>query len=69
MSEERTVPFGGGTLTTNIPGFPMSRNQIAQTAADALGATKADMPGLWNLAGHPELTSGQLVAIYMEQHP
>ncbi len=32
-------------------------------AAKALGATRADIPGLWNAPGYPELTTGQLLDI------
>lgn len=39
--------------------------EIREIAAQ-LGATPADIPGLWNLAGYPELTSGQLLQIWRE---
>lgn len=32
-------------------------------AAKKLGATRADVPGLWNVPGHPELTTNQLLAL------
>lgn len=32
-------------------------------AADRIGATPADIPGLWNAPDYPELTSGQLLDI------
>jgi hypothetical protein len=34
--------------------------------AETLGATPADIPGLWNLAGYPELTNGQLLQLWRE---
>lgn len=37
-----------------------------ETIAFSLGATRADIPGLWNLAGYPELTTGQLIQIWRE---
>lgn len=68
MTEDRTYTFAGGTLSTNIDGFkPMRGREIVQTAAAELGATPADMPGLWNLPGYPELTSAQLVQIFMDK--
>lgn len=36
---------------------------IDQIARD-LGATPADIPGLWNLPGYPELTTGQLIDVW-----
>lgn len=33
----------------------------AYAAAKKLGAVPADIPGLWNVPGHPELTTGQLI--------
>lgn len=38
-------------------------NDIPKIAA-ALGATPADIPGLWNVPGHPELTTGQLRSLW-----
>lgn len=32
--------------------------------AHALGATAADIPGLWNLPGFPELTTNQLRSLH-----
>lgn len=32
-----------------------------EQAAAKLGATPADIPGLWNAPGYPELTSWQLL--------
>ncbi len=37
-------------------------------AAKALGATPSDMIGLWNLPGHPELTSNQLLQLWQGDH-
>lgn len=34
-----------------------------EDAAQRIGATPSDMPGLWNAPGHPELTSAQVIAI------
>jgi len=36
--------------------------------AEKLGATPADIPGLWNLTGYPELTTGQLVQVWRERN-
>jgi hypothetical protein len=41
-------------------------DNIAEIAR-GLGAWPADIPGLWNLAGYPELTTGQLVQVWQEQ--
>lgn len=30
-----------------------------------IGAAPADIPGLWNLPGYPELTTGQLLGIWL----
>lgn len=35
----------------------------AIAAAQRIGATRADIPGLWNAPGYPELTTGQLLDI------
>lgn len=32
-----------------------------QRAASEMRATPADIPGLWNVPGYPELTTGQLL--------
>lgn len=32
-------------------------------AASAMGATQADIVGLWNVPGHGELTSNQLIGL------
>lgn len=38
---------------------------LVQIAADFLRAKPAgDIPGLWNVPGHPELTSGQLLDLW-----
>ena len=37
----------------------MTNELIARIEA-ATGATRSDIPGLWNLPGYPELTFGQL---------
>lgn len=34
-----------------------------EAAAKIVGATPADIPGLWNAPGYPELTTGQLLQI------
>jgi hypothetical protein len=34
--------------------------------ARSMGATPADIPGLWNLPGYPELTTAQLVQIVLK---
>lgn len=36
-------------------------------AAERLGATPADIPGLWNAPGYPELTTGQLLSIARQE--
>ena len=38
-------------------------NEAAKRAAELIGATPADIPGLWNAPGYPELTTGQLLQI------
>lgn len=38
---------------------------IQQIAAD-LRATPADIPGLWGVPGYPELTTNQLVTIWVD---
>ena len=41
---------------------------IERIASD-IGATPSDIPGLWNLAGFPELTSNQLrEVVEMDAH-
>ena len=43
---------------------PWLRQEMAvNSAAGRLGATPADVPGLWNLPGYPELTTGQLLEV------
>ncbi len=37
-------------------------------AAERLGATPADIPGLWNVPGFPELTQGQLLQAARDPH-
>lgn len=37
---------------------------IIRAAASSLGAVPADIPGLWNVPGHPELTTGQLLDLF-----
>lgn len=39
---------------------------IEQMASD-LRATRADIPGLWNVPGYPELTTNQLVTVWKDQ--
>lgn len=34
-----------------------------------IGAVEADIPGLWNVPGHPELTTGQLLVLFLAQQP
>lgn len=36
---------------------------LPAAAAERLNATPADMPGLWSVPGHPELTTNQLLAL------
>lgn len=38
-----------------------------QEAAQILGATPADIGGLWNAPGYPELTTAQMMLIATEQ--
>jgi hypothetical protein len=42
--------------------MPTPTNGV-QAAAMLLGATQADIPGLWNAPGYPELTTGQLLQV------
>lgn len=35
-----------------------------QEIARQLGATPADIPGLWNAPGYPELTTAQLISAW-----
>lgn len=39
------------------------REQVIEKAAKKLGASRADIPGLWRVSGYPELTTAQLVSI------
>ena len=39
-------------------------DQAIEYAARVMGATPADIPGLWNVPGHPELTTGQLLDLF-----
>lgn len=60
-------------LETNIPALIAHREQrranMIQAAANILGAVPADgpIPGLWNVPGYPELTTGQLLQIAAER--
>jgi hypothetical protein len=36
---------------------------IEDIASD-LNAAPADLPGLWNVPGYPELTTGQLISVW-----
>ncbi|EQA97255.1 hypothetical protein L286_23300 [Sphingobium sp. HDIP04] len=45
----------------------MRMDQATAYAARQLGATPADIPGLWNVPGLPELTTGQLLQIAAQQ--
>ena len=38
-----------------------------RTAAEKLGARPASIPGLWNVPGHPELTTAQLIDLAARQ--
>ncbi|MGE4322440.1 MAG: hypothetical protein AB7E60_05365 [Sphingobium sp.] len=38
---------------------------IIATAASSLGASPADLTGLWNVPGHPELTTGQMLDLFV----
>ncbi len=38
-------------------------------AAFLLDASPSDMPGLWNVAGYPELTTFQLLALAEQRMP
>jgi hypothetical protein len=50
------------TITPQDPIYQFRGIQsIFEAAVEKLGATPADIPGLWNLPGHPELTSQQLL--------
>lgn len=46
------------TLPSPHPGW-------LHVAERALGASRADCPGLWIVPGHPELTGWQLIDLYM----
>lgn len=49
--------------------MPTPTNGV-QAAAMLLGATEADIPGLWSAPGYPELTTGQLLQIASDRaHP
>lgn len=40
------------------------RDQIIAEAARRIGAVPADrVPGLWNIPGHPELTTNQMLQV------
>ncbi len=41
----------------------MTMPTIEDMARD-LNAAPADLPGLWNVPGYPELTTGQLVSVW-----
>ena len=41
----------------------LSQAKQIQDAVDKLGATRADIPGLWNVPGYAELTTNQLLQI------
>lgn len=43
--------------------FEELREQVIERAAEKLEATEADIPGLWNAPGYPELTTNQMVAL------
>jgi hypothetical protein len=43
--------------------FAELRELVIEKAAERLKATKADIPGLWNAPGYPELTTAQLCAV------
>lgn len=52
------------------PEYRRGLNQdTLSAAAYAMGATPADVPGLWNLPGHPELTSNQLIGLACRNAP
>lgn len=51
------VDPGLGGLPSSEVSYPVA----AYAAANKLGAVPADIPGLWNVPGHPELTTGQLI--------
>ena len=53
---------------TRSPQPMPSLNAIMQ-AALRIGATPADIPGLWNAPGYPELTTGQLLDIASKLPP
>lgn len=55
------IPNGSRTLTVYSVGEAMQRAEAVQRAAAKVGAVQADIPGLWNAPGHPELTTGQLL--------
>jgi len=43
------------------------QHQAIERAAERLGAARADIPGLWNVPGHPELTITQMLQLAAEQ--
>lgn len=58
----------GSTVLSSINRFqPMRGPEMVRTAARWLNAMPAGVPGLWNLPGYPELTSGQLVDVYLRE--
>jgi hypothetical protein len=53
-------------LTGFDPGrgyFGAMRELVIERAAERLGASRADIPGLWSADGYPELTTNQMVSI------
>ncbi len=60
--------FGSSAMHIGADGTPrhIPLDQFYVTiegAAVQLSARPADMPGLWIVPGHPELTTGQLIAL------
>ena len=41
--------------------------QTIEQMASNLRATRADIPGLWNVPGYPELTTNQLMTVWKDQ--
>ena len=56
-------------IETNIPALQGNRadrrRSMLEAAIEITGATPAEgvIPGLWNVPGYPELTTGQLLQI------
>ncbi len=62
LGGEGGICYKCGMIQITFTGPIRLTDHIANCAA-RLGATPADIPGLWNIPGYPELTTAQMLSL------